>query len=771
MSSAITFSGISTGIDFQAIVDAVVEVEQRRIDLVETNKAEEQAKLALVQSFNGLLLGLLSSVNPLARSNNFQTQVASSNNESLVSASVTGNAAPGTHYITINRLAQEHRLASQGFADTDTTSIGVGTVAIRLGSGATTTIDIDAGNNTLSGLRDAINSSGADVTATIVNDGSASNPYRLLLTGADTGAANAIEVTVDLTGGVAPNFANANIDSVEADSGNSSSYTGSASALGTYTGSQNQTFLVEIMSSGTAGAATFRYSTDGGATFNDNDGAGFLTSAGGTLLEDGVSIAFSDSGTLTTGDRFGIDVFVPTIQAAQDAAISLGSTSGGGSPITIQSASNTIADVIPGVTLNLLGADPSTTVRIGVENDTEGIQTAVEGFVESYNAVISFLNEQLRYDPTTEQGGLLLGDSLLVSVQNDLRQTATDVIGGLPTDINRLAAIGITSVSETGKLVIDETKLQAALSSDLEGVANLFSTSSTSTNPDIAFLSMTEKTVVGSSGFDVNIAQAATRGTLDGAAIAGFPLTLTSANNQLRFEVDGKTSSVLTLPEKTYNSGDELAAEIQAQLNADTALAGRHVTVGFSGGRLVFTSSSYGSSSSVQLGETPENSAFAVLGLVGATASAGLDVAGTINGEAATGKGQMLTGNKGNATTEGLALLVKLTQAEVGSSGADAVVTVIEGLGTRLKDRLKFLTDSVDGRLATRTDTMTRQIDELQSDIDRMDELLEDKRVSLLEQYARLEASLALLNSQGDMLIQQLASLPRIDTIISGSED
>jgi flagellar capping protein FliD len=552
----ITFSGIYTGIDFQAIVDTMILAERRRIDLIVAKQAEETAKLTSIQSFDGLLLGLRTSASTLSRQENFRVQTATSSHESLLSASVTGNAAPGTHFITVNRLAQAHQLASQGFADTDITSIGAGTVTIQVGSGATTTIDIDAGNNTLGGLRDAINNSDADVTATIINDGSASNPYRLLLTSTSTGAANTIEITLNLTGGTVPDFVNNNIDSVEVGENNAPSYTGTATASGPYTGNQNQTFIVEIMADGAVGVATFRYSTDGGQTFNDNGGAGFLTSATGTLLEDGVSIAFSDSGTLTTGDRFNIDTFVPTIQMAQDASIVLGSGLGGGAPITITSATNAITGAIPGVTLDLLAPDPTTTVKVSIENDTEAVRAAVDGFVESYNQVISFLNNQLRYDAATEEGGVLIGDSLLMSVQNDLRRMATDVIPGLPSDMNRLAAIGITSVAETGKLTVDDAKLSSALATNLNGVANLFSISFTTTNPDITYVASTEATVVNGASFTVNITRAATRGTLEGVSPGGFPITLTASNNQLSLR-PGTGSRTTGAPECRSRAGRE----------------------------------------------------------------------------------------------------------------------------------------------------------------------------------------------------------------------
>ena len=544
----------------------------------------------------------------------------------------------------------------------------------------------------------------------------------------------------------------------------SSSYTGTASASGAYTGAANQTFIVDIMSDGAVGVATFRFSTDGGQTFDDNGGAGYLTSTIGAPLEDGVSIAFTDNGALTAGDRFNIDVFVPTIQVAQDASVTLGSASGGGAPITIASAGNVLTGIIPGVTLNLLSADSSTTVRLSVENDTEAVKLAIEGFVESYNGVIDFLNEQMRFDSATEVGGLLLGEPLLVTVQNDLRRITTDVISGLPSDMNRLSAIGITSVFETGKLVIDSSELNSALASNPQGVADLFSTSFSTTNPDITFLSSTQKTVLTSEGFTVDITAAATRGTLNGALIGGFPLTLTSANNEISLVLDGRKSSVMSLAAKTYATGDELATEIQAKLNADPNLASLGVSVEFTGGRLVFTSSSYGSASSVKLGAAPANSAFGILGLTGAASTAGVDVAGTINGESAEGVGQILTGTAGNATSDGLALLVAMTPSEV-TSGSEGVVTLIDGMAANVADRLNALTDPLDGRVTNRASTITRKIEDLDAEVLRMEGLMEERRLSLLLDFARLEASLAQISSQGDLLIQQLANLPRLGTI------
>ena len=97
-------------------------------------------------------------------------------------------AAAGSYAITVSQLAQAHKLNSIGIIPGATFDNGI--LAIKSGSGSTTLIKPT--NNTLAGVRDAINASGGGVAASIVNDGSKD---RLILAANDTGAANAIRIT------------------------------------------------------------------------------------------------------------------------------------------------------------------------------------------------------------------------------------------------------------------------------------------------------------------------------------------------------------------------------------------------------------------------------------------------------------------------------------------------------------------------------------------------------------------------------------------------
>jgi flagellar hook-associated protein 2 len=118
------------------------------------------------------------------------------------SGECAGKAVPGSYSVEVQQLAQQQKLSSVGFS-TPSTVVGSGTLTIQFGTydsgsntftlngskSAQTQLAIDPSNNTLSGVRDAINSANAGVSATIINDG-ASN--RLVVTAKDSGSANSL---------------------------------------------------------------------------------------------------------------------------------------------------------------------------------------------------------------------------------------------------------------------------------------------------------------------------------------------------------------------------------------------------------------------------------------------------------------------------------------------------------------------------------------------------------------------------------------------------
>lgn len=158
--------------------------------------------------------------------------------------------------------------------------------------------------------------------------------------------------------------------------------------------------------------------------------------------------------------------FPTTVQAAQDASFTVDG-------LTYTRTSNTVTDVITGVTLDLKSADPLKTVTISVARDTAELTKKITAFAEKYNAIVSYIKANNRYDPETKTSGVFFGDSVARSVWEDLRRNMTSSVSGLPDTMNRLVHAGMKFNSE-GVLSVDSTALSSALSSSFTDVVNLF---------------------------------------------------------------------------------------------------------------------------------------------------------------------------------------------------------------------------------------------------------------------------------------------------------
>ncbi len=196
---AISSSGIGSNLDINGIISSLMTVEQRPITLLTQKEAKYQAQLTAYGSLKGVLASFQTSMQNLASAAKYQGLTAAVGDASVFTAAASNAAAAGGYTVSVSNIAQSQVLAAAGVASM-TSASSTGTLTLKVGSGAAATVTIDASNNTLSGMRDAINAANAGVTATIVNDGSAT-PYKLVLTASASGAANTIEVTNGLTAG------------------------------------------------------------------------------------------------------------------------------------------------------------------------------------------------------------------------------------------------------------------------------------------------------------------------------------------------------------------------------------------------------------------------------------------------------------------------------------------------------------------------------------------------------------------------------------------
>jgi len=155
-------------------------------------------------------------------------------------------------------------------------------------------------------------------------------------------------------------------------------------------------------------------------------------------------------------------------KTAQDALIRVAG-------IETSSASNTVDDVIDGLTLTLKKptTEESGPVMLSIGNDKTAVIDDVKNFVDAYNALLGQLRKLRSYDKNTQVAGPMLGDALVNSIESDLRRTVSDTVAGQPKGFQSLSNIGV-QMQLDGSLTIDSAKLQKALDANFGAVGRLF---------------------------------------------------------------------------------------------------------------------------------------------------------------------------------------------------------------------------------------------------------------------------------------------------------
>ncbi|TDF64260.1 flagellar filament capping protein FliD [Cupriavidus sp. L7L] len=202
--ASISSLGIGSGLDLSTLLTNIQNAESAGLAAIQSQQQSYNAKLSAYGQVKSALSAFQSAASALGAKSLFGSATTTSTNTATLTSSADSTAVAGSYTITVNKLASAQSLVADGAAATNT-AIGNGTIKIELGttsggtftlgSGAPVSIAIGNGNNTLAGIRDAINKANAGVTASIVNDGSGT-PYRLALTSTAGGAAATMRISV-----------------------------------------------------------------------------------------------------------------------------------------------------------------------------------------------------------------------------------------------------------------------------------------------------------------------------------------------------------------------------------------------------------------------------------------------------------------------------------------------------------------------------------------------------------------------------------------------
>ncbi len=419
--------------------------------------------------------------------------------------------------------------------------------------------------------------------------------------------------------------------------------------------------------------------------------------------------------------------------------------------LAITKSSNTVTDVISGVTLNLKSTSENATT-ITISRDTESVATSIDAFVSSYNTVILALKEATAYDTSTGTSQVLNGESTIRTIETQIRNILNTPITGTRGDYTTLSQIGI-AFQKDGTLSLDGATLKSALESNSDDVAALFASVGSTNDSLVHYASSGSNTQVGTYG--ITVTRLATQGRVTGSEAAGLTITA-GVNDTLTVLLNG-TQSTVTLSEGEYADSGALATEIQSRINANSDFSDKGITVNVteSGGVLSITSIAYGSESSANI---VGGNGRVDLGLGDdASVTNGLDVAGTINGVTARGVGQALIGAAGNAA-EGLS--VSISGGALGSRGT---VSYTQGFAYKLDNLLDAIVGE-GGSIETRTDGLTSNIERMDSDVERLENRMDIIEARYRSQFITLELLISEMNSTSSYLEQQLEALANLNS-------
>jgi flagellar hook-associated protein 2 len=521
-------SGLGSGIDMSAVVSSLMQVERAPEAAMNTAKL---ASLAAQSAWAGLstnLSSLQTAAAALDSPSNAASSTATSSDLTILTATATSGAQLGALGVTVDHLATS-QLLSSGAVSSPGMLVGAGQAVFtaglgRLGaSGATVTSTTTDGAHTievqqassaatvLGSTPPALTLGATDLSVTLA-DGST---HSVTLASSYATADDLVtDLSSQLSGVADVHLVAGELQLSSRDEGSQATLTlggGALSSLGlSSTTAQGRDAQVSL-----DGATATTVTHLDGSTAIDLGSGVTLTSEGhlglgraslevvrttdtSTLAD--LAAALNTSGSpmsaslVNTGDgsatpyrlvmsavnsgtagevsidSSGINILQPdqltSVVGAADAQLEVGGA-------TVTRSSNTITDLIPGVTLNLLKATPlgGPPTTVSVTRDPATTATKVQALVDALNGVLTGVKTQTAYDSTANKGGPLSGEGGARSISDSILDLVLNATG-TGSSVKALSQLGIQTTRD-GTLTFDSTVLTAAVQKDPDGTAGL----------------------------------------------------------------------------------------------------------------------------------------------------------------------------------------------------------------------------------------------------------------------------------------------------------
>jgi flagellar hook-associated protein 2 len=459
----ITSLSAGSGVDVASLAQNLVDAERvPQENAINAKITKNESRISGYAALSFVLSNVKTALTDLKDQNSFNSLVASNSNTSAFTVTPSSTAAAGTHDISVLQLATAQRTVSDGLSAPDVHMNGEKGMMFTLNvNGTPTDITLPDGYDTPKDLVDFVNASKKGVTAQLVDTGDGSdNPYQIVLTGTQ-GSAGAFSLTPKFSaGGVDPSVP---LNNGAATSLKLSVGTNSPIQLSLAAGS-SVADMINAINDAATGVTASLVDNPAGSSFPKKI---YLTGPAGAASDFSLLADYGDTNGYQPMVVPGLKFTANSVnQTATDAQVKVDG-------ITFTRSSNTLTDVVPGVTLSLK-AKTSIAASVDLTRDTTVIKDKINAFVTAYNDANSIFKEVS--DPKSTlatYGATLVGDSTVRSIKGQLRSMVMGPSSTPGSTVSAMWQMGI-KVDEAGVMSVDTTKLDTALTSNYSDVVKTF---------------------------------------------------------------------------------------------------------------------------------------------------------------------------------------------------------------------------------------------------------------------------------------------------------
>jgi flagellar hook-associated protein 2 len=252
-----------------------------------------------------------------------------------------------------------------------------------------------------------------------------------------------------------------------------------------------------------------------------------------------------------------------------------------GSAGYISRSSNTVDDVIYGVTLHLHDTTDAAGEELTLTRDIQSVKDKLDSLVTAYNAAMDFIKEKTGYNEVNKTAGVLMGDYVVSTIRYKFREPLIQQTAGFIEDIDSFLTpldLGL-ELDKDGILSLDTNKFDEAIAADYMGVLAVIGADKTgsSTSDTIKFYG-THSDYTTAGEYNVQV-------TVGGGAITSAQIKLASESTYRSATYSG---NIVTGNSAFDSNGDPLYAENALQLSVDLSTNGSYtatvrVKQGFTG--------------------------------------------------------------------------------------------------------------------------------------------------------------------------------------------